>query len=84
VLVVLCGASSAAASGVKRACSAFLPGNVIETTTFMFATEAQWAKPLSRLSPSGTRLAAALILPASKVALPVAPALGTVLPAWAS
>ena len=60
-------------SGVKRACSAGLPASVTETTAFMSGVDAYLPEPLSRLSPSGARLAVAFDLPARIVTVPVAP-----------
>jgi 4-hydroxy-3-polyprenylbenzoate decarboxylase len=70
------------ARGVKRACSAAFPARVIETTTFMSGDDAYLALPCMRLSPSAVSVAVLFSLPARMVAVPVAPAVAILAPAW--
>jgi hypothetical protein len=46
--------SAAVVTGVNRACSARLVSEVIDTTTFIWGSDAYFPIPVSLLSPAGT------------------------------
>ena len=64
-------------SGVNRAWIGGWPGSVTDTTTFMSGTDWKLPLPASAFSPLGSSFMLEVFLPASTVALPVAPLVAT-------